>query len=452
MRIRLVMLVVTLAPTSMSALAAPPVPEASQLKVEGRVAFTEGPAWHPTGNVYFSDIANNRIMRRDRSGEIHIYRTPSGRTNGLAFDHEGRLICCEGGGAESNRRVTRIELDGTLTVLAESFNGKRLNSPNDCTIDSKGRIYFSDPRYRDRRTMEILDGEGRKIEGVYRIDAPGKVAQVLTHEVDRPNGLAISPDEKYLFVADNVNDSPPLRDVQNRRLWRFDLNADGSVNPDSQKLLFDWGTDRGPDGMAIDRGGRLYVAAGFNFATGTETAGKYRSGIYVIDPEDGKLLQFIAVPIDMITNCAFGGDDLKTLFITAGHKLWSIRTSTPGHVVWLKSAEPEFQSTKTGLKYRILQTSDGRKPAASDTVKCHYRGWLDDGTEFDSSYKRGEPASFPLSGVIKGWTEGLQLIGEGGKIELEIPYELAYGEGGRPPIIPPRATLHFVVELIAIED
>lgn len=433
-----------------SGFAAPPVPEDSSLKVEGRVAFTEGPAWHPNGDVYFSDIANNRIMRRDHAGEIHVYRTPSGRTNGLVFDHEGRLICCEGGGAESNRRVTRLELDGKLTVLAETIDGKRFNSPNDCTIDSKGRIYFTDPRYRDRRTMEILDDDGQKIEGVYRIDGPGNVTRILTHEVDRPNGIAISPDEKFLFVADHVNDSPPLQDVQNRKLWRFDLNADGSVKPDSRKLLFDWGTDRGPDGMAIDQEGRLYVTAGSNFPTGSETVGKYKSGVYVIDPEDGTLLQFIAVPIDMITNCAFGGEDLKTLFITAGHKLWSIRTSTPGHVVWLQAQKPAFQTTKSGLKYRILKASDGRKPTATETVTCHYRGWLDNGNEFDSSYKRGQPASFPLSGVIKGWTEGLQLIGEGGKIELEIPYNLAYGEAGRPPIIPPKATLHFEVELIEI--
>ena len=103
------------------------VPADSALKTEVRVAFTEGPAWHPSGNVYFSDIANNRIMRRDRTGALHVYRSESGRTNGLCFDQQGRLICCEGGGAESNRRVTRIELDGTITVLADSFDGKRLN-------------------------------------------------------------------------------------------------------------------------------------------------------------------------------------------------------------------------------------------------------------------------------------------------------------------------------------
>jgi gluconolactonase len=307
-----------------------PVPKTSALKAEVRVAFTEGPVWHPSGNVYFSDIANNRIMRRDRKGELHIFRTPSGRTNGMLFDRDGRLLCCEGGGADSNRRVTRTEHDGTITVLADSFRGKKLNSPNDLTIDSQGRIYFTDPRYRDRSGLEQFDADGRAIEGVYRIDAPGKIARVISHEVDRPNGIAVSPHGRYLFVADNNNDD----DKGNRKLWRFDLNEDGSVNPKSRQLLFDWGTDRGPDGMAVDQEGRLYVTAGLNFPNPpNETLTKYKAGVYVLTPE-GKLLQFIPVPIDMITNCAFGDDDRRTLYITAGHKLWSIRTSTPGFLAW----------------------------------------------------------------------------------------------------------------------
>lgn len=114
-------------------------------------------------------------------------------------------------------------------------------------------------------------------------------------------------------------------------------------------------------------------------------------------------------------------------------------------------AQTEFTETDSGLKYRILRQGDGPKPTASDTVKCHYQGTLDDGTEFDSSYSRGNPASFPLDGVIAGWTEGLQLIGEGGKIELEIPYQLGYGERGSPPKIPPKATLHFIVELLKVQ-
>lgn len=110
-------------------------------------------------------------------------------------------------------------------------------------------------------------------------------------------------------------------------------------------------------------------------------------------------------------------------------------------------APKTFETTASGLKYRILRPGTGKKPAETDSVEVNYHGWLDDGTVFDSSYRRGAPISFPLSGVIRGWTEGMQYVGEGGMIELEIPYELGYGESGSPPTIPPRATLHFLVEL-----
>ena len=111
----------------------------------------------------FSDIVNNRIMRLDPKGGMHTYRTPSGRANGLLFDHQGRLLACEGGGEGGNRRVTRTELDGSITVLASEFKGQAFNSPNDLAIDSKGRVYFTDPRYGDRSGLQILDASGRAI-------------------------------------------------------------------------------------------------------------------------------------------------------------------------------------------------------------------------------------------------------------------------------------------------
>jgi FKBP-type peptidyl-prolyl cis-trans isomerase FkpA len=114
-------------------------------------------------------------------------------------------------------------------------------------------------------------------------------------------------------------------------------------------------------------------------------------------------------------------------------------------------APMEFKTTRSGLKYRVLRQADGRKPVAHNTVTCHYRGWLDDGREFDSSYKRGETISFPLSGVIAGWTEGMQLVGTGGMIELWIPSDLGYGPKGSPPSVPPNADLHFIVELVAVK-
>lgn len=112
---------------------------------------------------------------------------------------------------------------------------------------------------------------------------------------------------------------------------------------------------------------------------------------------------------------------------------------------------PEFQETKSGLKYRILKESDGKKPKATDTVRVHYHGWLDNGKVFDSSFQRNEPISFGLNQVVKGWTEGLQLVGKGGRIELVIPGKLGYGAAGHPPVIPPNATLHFIVDLLDIE-
>jgi gluconolactonase len=320
-----VLALVTLFLTTASNAAENLVAEGAQLTIEGRVAFTEGPAWHPSGNVYFSDIVNNRIMRRDPKGAMHVYRTPSGRSNGLLFDAQYRLHACEGGREGGNRRVTRTELDGTITVLADRFQGKRFNSPNDLTIDAQGRVYFTDPRYGDRGNIEQYDSEGKSIEGVYRIDLDGLVHRLITHEVDRPNGIGISPDGKYLFVADNLNDGPDAVGGA-RKLWRFDLEADGDVSLSTRLLLFDWKTDRGPDGITIDGQGRIYAAAGFNFPNlPAETVKKYRAGIYVIDPHGKGLLQVIPVPADMITNCTLGGNDRRTLYITAGHKLWSIR-------------------------------------------------------------------------------------------------------------------------------
>lgn len=310
------------------------VSDAAELKLEGSVAFTEGPAWHPSGNVYFTDIANNRIMRRDPKGAMHVFRTPSGRANGLLFDHKGNLMACEGGGEGGNRRVTRTEKDGTVTILANRYGEKKLNSPNDLAVDSKGRIYFSDPRYGNRDDLEQFDEQGKEVEGVYRIDAPGRISRIITHEVHRPNGILVSADDRFLFIADNVNDGPEGGLGGNRKLWRFDLKDDGSVIAASRKLLFDWGSDRGPDGMALDSKGRLFVTAGFNFPKPpVETSLKYKAGVYVFSPT-GELLQTIPVPADMITNCTFGGSGLKTLFVTAGHKLWSLPVKDPGYLAW----------------------------------------------------------------------------------------------------------------------
>jgi len=283
----------------------------------------EGPAWHPELGLLTS--GDGHIWRRDRQGRQSIYREGAG-SNGLMFDRQGRLVICE----PLRRRVTRIEPDGSTSVLAETFGGSRFNQPNDLTLDSRDRIYFTDPRYGDRSDMEMRDGSGREIEGVYRIDPNGEVTRVLSHEVDRPNGVAITTDDRYLFVADNNNDT----EAGARKLWRFELQAEGTVDVETQTLIYDWGTTRGPDGMKLDTEGRLFVAAGLNRPNlPYETADPPTAGIYVFT-SDGKLLEFVPIPQDETTNCGFGGDDMKTLFVTAGGSLWSLRTAAPGAIAW----------------------------------------------------------------------------------------------------------------------
>jgi gluconolactonase len=279
---------------------------AAEPKREAAIGQGEGPAWDGKGNLFFT--SKGRILRRDSEGKIHVFREDA-QANGLLFDHQGRLVICESG----RRRVTRLEPNGDLTVLADNYESKRFNSPNDLAIDKQGRIYFSDPRYGRREGMEVP-------ESVYRIDAPSKVTRVLSAPaIDRPNGLLVSPDNKHLYVADNNNNTPG----GSRKLLRFNLRGDGSVDAASRTVLFDWKTGRGPDGLDVDSAGNLYVAGGRNTPNANETASEFPGGIYVLSPE-GKKLDFIPIPDDEVTNCAFGGPGGRTLFITAGQTLWSV--------------------------------------------------------------------------------------------------------------------------------
>jgi gluconolactonase len=287
-------------------------------KLEGEMVAGEGPSWDPAGYLYF--VGKNRISRRDSHGKVEVFREPAGGPNGSLLDPQGRLLICEA----AARRVTRTEPDGSITVLADNYEGKRFNSPNDLTIDSKGRIYFTDPRYGKRDSMEMRE------EGVYRIDAPGKVTRIISTELERPNGILVSPDDRYLYVADNNNNKVGGA----RKLVRFDLHADGTIDPASRKLIFDWHTARGPDGFKMDQQGRFFVAAGLNKANPPyETTEEFKGGIFILSPE-GALLEFVSIPKDEVTNCAFGGPDLKTLFVTAGGSLWSIRVNTPGRITY----------------------------------------------------------------------------------------------------------------------
>jgi gluconolactonase len=290
---------------------APIVPADAKLeKLWSEGEFTEGPAQGPDGGIYFSDIGN-RIMKFDpKSGKTSEYRNPSGRANGLDFDPQGRLVAAEGANTGGKRRISVTEKDGTVRTLADKWQGKRFNSPNDLTIDFKGRIYFTDPRYVGNESRE-LDSES-----VYRIDPDGTVTRIIA-DVQKPNGIILSPDMKTLYLAE----SHPKGD---RLLLAYPVKEDGSVG--AKKVLYDFKNDRGIDGMSIDVKGNLYATAG---------QGK-TGGVTIFDPH-GKKLEFIPTP-EVPTNCVFGGPDRKTLYVTAGRSLYRIHLTIPGFAVyWPKS-------------------------------------------------------------------------------------------------------------------
>jgi gluconolactonase len=293
----------------------------ARVDVAAFVSFLEGPASDAEGHVYFSDIKASRIMRMSPDGTLDVFREDSGRTNGNVFDLEGRLISCEGAefGMGGRRRVVRTDMKtGAVQVLVDRYDGKRLNSPNDAVVDSKGRIYFTDPRYGDRSDMEL------DIEGVYRIDPDGRVTRVLAQpQIGRPNGIAITPDDRTLYVIDS-NPVPG----GNRKVWAFAIGADlGLTNP---RVIYDFAPGRGGDGMELDREGNLYVCAGILVPRGPYETDKNPPGVYVITP-GGKLIGRIPIPEDVITNCCFGGPDWKSLYVTAGRTLYTIRVQNAGY-------------------------------------------------------------------------------------------------------------------------
>ncbi len=257
--------------------------------------FTEGPATGPDGAIYFTDIPNQHILRFDAdTGEATTFREDSGRANGLMFDPEGRLIACEGAADGGKRRLSRTEPDGSLTGLADQWQARRLNSPNDLDIDKHGGVYFTDPRYGKRADMQM------DIEAVFYLAPDGTLTRVI-HNLQRPNGIILSPDEKILYVADNAA----------KEIIAYDVVDPGKpVNP---RQFSDMGPDLGGgcDGMTVDAHGRLY-------ATGDE-------GVYIFNP-DGSQAGLVPVP-ERPSNCTFANDG-QTLYITARTSLYRIMLNT----------------------------------------------------------------------------------------------------------------------------
>ena len=255
--------------------------------------FTEGPAVGPDGSIYFSDIPNERINRYDLASKtVSVFRENSGRANGLMFTPAGALYACEGG----NRQLTR-QLGDEITVLADQFEGKKFNSPNDLDIDGKGGVYFTDPRYGNRDDMEM------EFEAVYYLPRRGKLLRVIDN-LERPNGVVLSLDNKTLYVVDNGA----------KTIWAYVVQQDGSVI-DGRKLAdMDLDAPGGGDGMTIDSLGNIYCAG--------------QGHVWVWNPK-GELVTKIPVP-ESPANCTFGGPDKKTLFMTARENLYAIPMNVAG--------------------------------------------------------------------------------------------------------------------------
>ncbi len=290
------------------------VPASAEIeKIAGGFMFTEGPLWFDAegGYLLFSDVPGNVISKWSSAGKVSPFRkpvfpgqVPAGRflgSNGLIHDKEGRLISCEHG----NRRVARTEKDGKITVLADKFEGKRFNSPNDAVYKSNGDLYFTDPPYgfadQDKDPARELP-----YNGVFRLSAAGKL-DVLLKDLTRPNGIAFSPDEKKLYVA---NSDPA------KKLWMvYDVKSDGTLS--NGKVFYDVTKETAdglPDGLKIDTAGNVY--------------GTGPGGIWIFSPA-GKVLGKIAPP-EIPANCAWGDADRKTLYMTARTGVYRIKLNIKG--------------------------------------------------------------------------------------------------------------------------
>lgn len=285
----------------------------------GPLTLTEGPAWDGEG-LLFTDIGADRILRYDpATGQIATVHEGTNATNGLALDLDGRLYACEG----RTGRIVRYETDGTRAVLARRFAGKRLNSPNDLLLDSRGRVWFTDPRYSDPAGRELDH------DSVYRLTPPAAdggaaspgaewAIERVVADTTKPNGLLLAADERTLYVAQS--DPDPDR---KRELRAYPIAEDGTLGP--YAVLHDFGAHRGIDGMCLDTAGNIVAATGWEL-------GGAGSCVTIFAPS-GAVLERHPFPVKRPTNCAFGDADLGTLYVTSieGY-LYRARTDRAGHL------------------------------------------------------------------------------------------------------------------------
>ncbi len=296
----------------------------------GEGLILEGPTMGPDGTLYFSDIIFTQFMGmkagiiwnyNPKTGQTKVFRSPSGMANGLAFDINGNLISCEGADF-GGRRVVKTDMkDGVSTIVAGLYNDRPFNAPNDLVIDNNGRIYFTDPRYFGKEPIY------QPVDGVYRIDVDGTVHLVIAN-ASKPNGIAISPDYKTLYIANyDLGASDFLPDSfsgptpeKSGKILEYKLLPDGNVI--FEGVLIDL-MNEGPDGIKVDSKGNIYVAV--------------KGNILVYSPE-GKLIEEIEVPNKSATNLCFGrGEFNKTLFITTSKKLYTLEVNNEGfHIPFKK--------------------------------------------------------------------------------------------------------------------
>ena len=269
------------------------------------MGFVEGPVWlESEQRLVFSDIPERKLRSWSRQDGLSLYRE-SPHPNGNMLDEEGRLLTCRHG----ERDLVRTEADGSLTVLATGWNGRRFNSPNDLSVRADGTIWFTDPPWGLPRQRE-----GRELDwnGVYRLDPSTGEVVLLSKEHTMPNGIGLSPDGQTLYLADtggHPSHPDPARHELPAVVTAYPILADGSLGAPR------WQTPTRCDGMAIDRQGRIYTTS--------------REGIVVLDPTDGRILTTLPMP-ESPANCTFGESDGMTLFITARTSLYAIRTAVPG--------------------------------------------------------------------------------------------------------------------------